>query len=472
MKASTKILVPFTLSLLVSACSTSSQQQSDSAISPESVVLSQATTSSLPSVSVEDNRVLIESLEQQIADNQSQLSSLNRSLDEKDATIAALQASSSNADTLRELEAQKQSREELEIQFSALNLDNDLLKHRINELENENLVLEEENADLELDNENAQKQLAELRKQNQTLGASLAEIRAEHQILSKNYQSLNNAVLSIQSSDSDTSDNTRHIQTAVELSSLQAQVEEQREEIEEYKNEILELESSLDESAHYESRWKALDEKLAVAQQRNTQLAEQLKAAEVAMSSSLTERDILLSRLNNVQQALNVKENSGISITAAMEALQAQMSSRLLDVRWQLPSEMALHDTFEIVVTARAQPSLSGQAYLAELVTDSSIQMISDSVANAVVQSGGLQWRWRVAGLNEKTDAQLNLIVNQQINIQDQAIMRQVYRGSETLSLVNTNLFEKYGYWAGAILLGLLGGFGIGRLNSRKKNEL
>ncbi|MFT6655571.1 MAG: hypothetical protein ACJAWI_002345, partial [Marinomonas primoryensis] len=61
--------------------------------------------------------------------------------------------------------------------------------------------------------------------------------------------------------------------------------------------------------------------------------------------------------------------------------------------------------------------------------------------------------------------------VSQQINFEDQSIQRQVYRGNETLSLINTNLFEKYGYWVGAILLGLLGGFLIGRLN-KSKNTL
>jgi hypothetical protein len=154
-----------------------------------------------------------------------------------------------------------------------------------------------------------------------------------------------------------------------------------------------------------------------------------------------------------------------------MEALQAQISSRLINVRWQLPNEMALDSAFEIIVTARAQPFSSGQTYLAELITDSAIKMISDPVANAVVRSGALQWRWRVTGLHENPDAQLSLIVNQQINIQGQEITRQIYRGSESVSLLNTNLFEKYGYWAGAILFGLFGGFLVGRLNGRK-NEL
>ena len=97
--------------------------------------------------------------------------------------------------------------------------------------------------------------------------------------------------------------------------------------------------------------------------------------------------------------------------------------------------------------------------------------MISDRVASAVVQNGRLQWRWRVAGLNEKPDAQLNLFVNQQMNFQDQVFQRQIYRGSETLSLVNTNLFDKYGYWGMAILLGLIGGFLIGRINKSKNAQ-
>ena len=176
-------------------------------------------------------------------------------------------------------------------------------------------------------------------------------------------------------------------------------------------------------------------------------------------------------RLASTQQALESKENSGISIAAAIDALQLQLSSTLQNVQWQLPSEVSLHNNFEILVSAEVQPSLSGQSYQAELVTDSDIQMVSDSIATAVVQNGRLQWRWRVAGLNEKPDAQLNLFVSQQISFQDQTIQKQVYRGNETLSLINTNWFEKYGYWAGAILLALLGGFFIGRLNKRKNNQ-
>lgn len=472
MKINTKTLVPFALSLLVSACSTSSQQNTESVVLAEPKQNTETVEEpSESSVALQNqNDALIQSLQQQIADNQIQLASLNQSLDEKDATIAALQAASTNADTLRELEAQKQSREELEIQFSALNLDNDLLRYRINELENENRAFEENNTQLERENKSIRAQLEELKQENQALGESLTELRAQHQSLLSQYQTLNNSISTVEEVEQPV------IQDAVdkdlEIARLQSLIEEQKTTIAEYQGEIALLKSALSESQDYESRWQELDEKLAEAQQRNRLLSDQINAAESALSASESAPNPLLERLNNLREALNAQENSGILMTAVMDGLQEQMSTRLLDIDWQLPNEMALHNTFEIIVTARAQPSLSGQTYLAELVTDSAIQMISEPVTTAAIESGALQWRWRVSGLNEKPSARLNLIVNQQINFQNQIVMRQVYRGSETLSLINTNLLEKYGYWAGAILLALLGGFVVGRLNNRKKNTL
>ncbi|WP_421852362.1 hypothetical protein [Marinomonas sp.] len=526
MKARKTILIPIALGLMMSGCTTSSRQQTDSVIEPTASSTESASQTPTPKAVVSEKEIglekevalktsLIDSLQKQLADNKRQLASLNKSLDEKDIIIANLQKSSSNAKSLAELEEQKKLRELLESRYSALKLDNDLLTRRISQLENENTSLKQqvsslenmpttqdgfkqsyldllsENtqlqkkyANLEADNQANQKRLTSLKKENLMLGGALSDARAQHQVLWDKIRSLNAeksvgtdsvpqpVVPIIQPASSNDSDYEReNAQMRIELADLQSKVAEQKALIDEYKSDILKLESALDEGADYEARWKDLDNKLAQAQQKNAALTAQLNATGEQLAASQTELNALSARLASTQQALEVNENSGISVTAAIEALQSQMSSALQNVQWQLPNEIALHNNFEILVSADVQPSLSGQTYLAELVTDSDIQMISDRIASAVVQNGRLQWRWRVAGLNEKPEAQLNLFVNQQIAFQDQTIQRQVYRGNETLSLINTNLFEKYGYWGIAILLGLLGGFLIGRINKSKNNQ-
>lgn len=523
MKAHATILIPVTLGLMMSACTTSSRQQTDSMIEPavssaESVspITSQTTVVSVKEIElekeVESKKSLIDSLQKQLADNKRQLASLNKSLDDKDIIIANLQKSPSSAKSLAALEEQKKLRESLESRYAALKLDNDLLTRRIGQLENENsslkrqvsslenmpttqdgfkqsyldllgenTELQEKYANLEADNQANQKRLTALKKENLMLGGALSDARAQHQVLWDKIRSLGGEqpesaqpiidTKPFPLANDDVNYERENAQMRIELANLKNQLVEQKALIEEYKNDILKLESVLDEGADYEARWKDLDNKLAQAQQNNAELTAQLNATGEQLAASQAELSALSARLASTQQALEVKENSGISVTAAIEALQSQMSSALQNVKWQVPNEIALHNNFEILVSADVSPSLSGQVYQAELVTDSDIQMISDRVASAVVQNGRLQWRWRVAGLNEKPEAQVNLFVSQQIAFQDQTIQRQVYRGNETLSLINTNLFEKYGYWGGAILLGLLGGFLIGRVNKSKGNQ-
>lgn len=252
-----------------------------------------------------------------------------------------------------------------------------------------------------------------------------------------------------------------------QLAQFQNTIDLQKRLIDEYKKDVLKLEAALDEGADYAARWQALDTKLALAQQTNTELRSKLNESESALLTYQAELAAITTQLAQTQRALEANENNSITMAAVMDALQSQLDARLVDVEWQLPNEMALHNTFEILVSARVEPALGGVMFQAELVTDSDIQMVSDSVVGSVVQGGRLQWRWRVSGLNEKPDAQLNLFVNQQINFQDQTIQRQVFRGNENLSLINTNLFEKYGFWLGAIFLGLVGGYLIGRVNRR-----
>lgn len=523
MKARTTILIPIALGLMMSGCTTSSRQQSDSIIeqtaSPTDSVAHAPRQSSAVSAKeialenqVKSKNSLIDSLQQQLLDNQRKLVSLNKSLDEKDIIIADLQKAPSTAKSLVALEEQKKQREALESRYAALKLDNDLLTRRISQLENENTSLKQqvsslenmpttqdgfkqnyfdlldENtalkskyANLEADNQANQQRLTALKKENLILGGALSDARAQHQVLWDKIRSLgaeqpeaakpivNQAPLPLAKDDVNyAKENT---QMRIELANLKGQLATQKSLIEEYKTDILKLEAALDEGADYEARWKDLDNKLAQAQKNNAELTAQLNAAGEELAETQAELKALSARLAGTQQALEINENGGITVAAAIEAFQAQMNSSLQNVQWQLPNEMALHNNFEILVSAEVRPSLSGQAYQAELVTDSDIQMISDPVASAVVQNGRLQWRWRVAGLNEKPEAQLDLFVSQQITFQDQTFQRQIYRGNETLSLINTNLFEKYGYWGIAILLGLLGGFLIGRIGKSKNNQ-
>ncbi|MGB0781848.1 MAG: hypothetical protein ACPGRG_01680 [Marinomonas sp.] len=530
MKTNTRIFLPISLGLMLSACSTSSSQDSTNSIATDAIESPPAAT--MP-ISVNEttaknvsqnqnqnqeqgaNQVLINDLQKKLSDNQKQLAALNLSLDEKDRRIASLQNASPSAETLATLEEQKKIRADLESNYAALQLDNDLLRRRIAQLENENSSLKQQistlenmptsddgfkqsyfdlldvNADLqkkyanlEMDNEAYRKQLTALKKENLILGGALSEARAQHQILWDRIRVLTDSSTKSPETDNRTADiNDVPAVTAIPnrpnveienanlrstLAKLEAQIAEQKNIITEYQSDVLKLESALDENADYEARWKQLDAKLAEAQKENALLNVQLLNAEKNQQTVQAELDELTARLSSTLQTLESKENEGISIGAFMDSLQSQIRSTLNNVQWQLPNEIALHNNFEIIVSADVQPSLSGQTYQAELVTDSDIQMVSDRIASAVVQNGRLQWRWRVAGLNEKPEAQLNLFVRQQINIQGQPIQRQIYRGSQTLSLINTNLFEKYGFWGGAILLGLIGGFLIGRVNKSK----
>lgn len=551
MKSCKRMVIPITFGLLLSACSTTSREQSDGTMSTDEVSAGVSDASSLsqalPSQSMNNlvaseqndgqkeistlkqkitaKDTQISSLQERIVDNQAEIAALNQSLDQKDVIIARLQNEKSavDAETLAALEEQKALRTTLESRYTALTLDNDLLKRRITQLENENATLKQQVAhletlpknndeypvrylallsentqlqqeylNLEADNEANQQRLTALKKENLILGGALSDSRAQQQILWDRIRAFEVAPTIVETPSteekaapsvppssqgslestvkSDAFDYQRENQRLrTELENLQVRVLEQGQVIDDYHADTVKLEAALDESANYEAQWKALAQQLDQSQQDNAALSIRLKAAQEALLASQATLSALTMQLNDTQQSLEINENRSISIAAAIDSLQSQTRSTLRNVQWQLPNEMVLYDNFEILVTADVSPALTGQTYQAELITDSDIRMVSEPVANAVVQGGRLQWRWRVAGLNEKPDAQLNVFVSQQMNFQDQNIQRQVYRGSETLSLINTNLLEKYGYWAAAILLGLLGGFLVGRLNKLKK---
>jgi len=141
MKACTTILIPITLSLMISACSTSSRQQTESAITPETSNTETSSQSSAISAKNDElekdivsKEALILSLQQQLADNKKQLVFVNQSLDEKDKIIASMQKTSSGAESLATLEEHKKAREILESTYTALKLANDLLNRTIKQI--------------------------------------------------------------------------------------------------------------------------------------------------------------------------------------------------------------------------------------------------------------------------------------------------------------------------------------------------
>ena len=476
MKENKKIFTSIILGLLVSACSTTSSNNTETTDTLESIkTFEQRDTESLVFISkkladenahllenIASKNTIISSLEQQVIANETQIATLNTSLDEKDTLITALQSSTSNAKALAELEEEKKSRDELESQYAALNLANELLTRRISQLENENTSLKEQVNSLintPSSSDGVQARYYNLLDQNANLQAKYANLEVDN---TANYQQL----ITLKEESLALSD---------ALSSARQQISKQENlndtvKISEQESTI-KLKQALSDKETAIARWKYLDNELAQAQQQNKILTSQLSAVRAELLASQSALGRVSLELVDAQNTLALQENDSISIVAAMQAIRSQMTVTLQNVEWLLPNENVLYDTFEILVSADVQPSFAGQTYSAELVTDSDTKMISNHVVDAVVQNGRLQWRWRVSGLNENADAQLNLFVSQQINIDGESIMRQVYRGNQKVSLINTNLFEKYGYWGIAILLGLLGGFFIGRIN-KSKNTL
>ncbi|MEC8483183.1 MAG: hypothetical protein VXY99_05120, partial [Pseudomonadota bacterium] len=159
--------------------------------------------------------------------------------------------------------------------------------------------------------------------------------------------------------------------------------------------------------------------------------------------------------------------NNLIPFEGAVLSLQQQLKSELSDVRWTLPTSANLHDTFEIQLSATVDQPVQGQTYFAELFTDSALSMMSSSEAEATVNQGKLNFRWRLSGLNERPNATMNVSVTQAVNYDGQMILRKVYRDTQSVELISNDWLGKYGFWVAAILGGLLIGFVGGKVGKR-----
>ena len=203
--------------------------------------------------------------------------------------------------------------------------------------------------------------------------------------------------------------------------------------------------------------------------EKNTVLAQltELKQRYAASNERVQQLENESQQQQEEKARLENQVNNLIPFEGAVLSLQQQLKSELSDVRWTLPTSANLHDTFEIQLSATVDQPVQGQTYFAELFTDSALSMMSSSEAEATVNQGKLNFRWRLSGLNERPNATMNVSVTQAVNYDGQMILRKVYRDTQSVELISNDWLGKYGFWVAAILGGLLIGFVGGKVGKR-----
>ncbi|MBJ7551942.1 hypothetical protein [Marinomonas ostreistagni] len=360
-----------------------------------------------------------------------------------------------------------------------------------------------------------------IKQENLTLGGALSEARAQHQVLWDKIRVQSNVIDTLQAenanlnrngsiiSASENSDGSNTVDTAQlesQISRLKAELNAQNSLISNYQNDVQKLEQALvrqeddlgnqlssvemkyreavAENAALNREIKTVQEMLEVSEKNAQQLQQTLqntsaeKDAVLAQLSELKQRYAASServqQLENQSQQqqeekarLENQVNNLIPFEGAVLSLQQQLKSELSDVRWTLPTSANLHDTFEIQLSATVDQPVQGQTYFAELFTDSALSMMSSSEAEATVNQGKLNFRWRLSGLNERPNATMNVSVTQAVNYDGQMILRKVYRDAQSVELISNDWLGKYGFWLAAILGGLLIGFVGGKVGKR-----
>ncbi|MBJ7554670.1 hypothetical protein [Marinomonas spartinae] len=388
--------------------------------------------------------------------------------------------------------------------YQTLNSAYSALQKKYRSLESKQKSLQQRYNKLTLDNLSDQKALDSLKAENLKLGGQISDARAQQESLWDKIHVQEGMIKHLQTkltdqyrnqstSSDDTATNQESSQIRGQIATLEAKLNAQASLIDDYKKNVQTLKKQLAQHTVDARHIEALESQLAQLERMNVDANKALKDSNKALLASQAQAESLSDQLTGIEQdkanlekeLASLKEQSAkdaaertklaaqvndlIPFQAEVASLKNQLAVSLESVTWQLPKEASLHNNFEIVVTARVANPVAGQSYVAQLVTDSAIQMISSPKVEASLQNGQLQWRWRLNGLNERPNAKLNLFVSQEMNYHNQVILRQVYDGSETMALKNDNLLDKYGFWAGAILLGLAGGFGAGYMSRRKK---
>ncbi|MBM6550241.1 hypothetical protein [Marinomonas ostreistagni] len=367
--------------------------------------------------------------------------------------------------------------------------------------------------------------LQQLSDEKQALNEELAQIRGQQQVLWDKIRVQGNVIDSLEATNAEL--NTRggfvaaanqeadnNVQEVAQLEAritrLQAEIDAQNQLIRNHQAQINSLTNSLvQQETDHESELSALQQRYQSVQQRNSALSQrlaavssdleqrnqQIAALERQLANSQTERRALESRLTALaeeheqteqavvelqarhQQVLETRTNLEsqvnklIAFEGAVTSLQQQLQSGIENARWSLPTSANLNDTFEIRFSADVANPIEGQTFYAELIVDSALNMISAAEAESVVDNGRVNFRWRLSGLNERPNATMNVAVSQNVNYDGQQILRKVYRDSETVELISTDWLSKYGYWAIAILGGLLLGYGASRIGTRGRDS-
>ncbi|KZM43652.1 MAG: hypothetical protein ACPGUE_08925 [Marinomonas sp.] len=192
----------------------------------------------------------------------------------------------------------------------------------------------------------------------------------------------------------------------------------------------------------------------------------------VSLQARYEESLLALESAKETRQSLEEQLSDLIELEAISAGFKSHLATNLSNVRWQIPKQVELGASFEIILTANVNDSIAGQVFIAELIGDSSLELVSSVSAEAQAADGQLQWRWRAKGVSESQVAHVNLFIHQDIQYQEDRILKEIYRDQQVLSLVNDNLLEKYGFWIIAIFAGLMGGFLIGKLNKSQPDNV
>ncbi|WP_417552359.1 hypothetical protein [Marinomonas fungiae] len=359
-----------------------------------------------------------------------------------------------------------------------------------------------------------------LNEENLKLGGALSEARAQHQVLWDKIRVQGNVIDTLQTQNAELQrkggliiaaegnpDNLPDLaKLEAKISRLKAELSAQNDLISGYQVDVAQLESALTrqennlngqletlqnryqeltarhkqlnaELSNMRDMLNARDQRIASLQQELDR-SDQQKATLLAEIKQLREQheDSLQQIVSLEQQAtveaeqkakLENQVNNLIPFEGAVMSLQRQLQSELTNVRWTLPTSANLHDTFEIQLSAEVNNPVQGQTYYAELFVDSALSMMSAAEAESTLNQGQLNFRWRLSGLNERPNATMNVSVTQEVNYNGQVILRKIYRDTESVELISKDWLSKYGFWAAAILGGLLMGFGVGKLGRR-----
>ncbi len=357
-----------------------------------------------------------------------------------------------------------------------------------------------------------------LNQENLKLGGALSEARAQHQVLWDKIRVQSNVINSLENSNAEMArggtievadGEAEAPDTAAlnaEITRLKAELNAQNGLISDYQNDVNALENELEEQEEgldrqleeLESTYRTtkaandtltqdieqlrlqisaqdaelqnLQAQLIESEAQKEQYRAEMTRIREGSAAQVAELQAQASQQTEQRAALEAQVNNLIPFEGAVQSLQRQLNSELTNVRWSLPSSANVQDTFEIQLAANVNNAVQGQSFYAELFTDSALGMMSASEAESTVENGQVSFRWRLTGLNEAPNATLNVVVNQSVNYDGHSFQRKVYRDHTQVELLSNDWMAKYGYWALAILGGLIIGFAVGK-SGRQSNK-